>query len=72
MKDKITAYILSTAIVVLLIIAGPAQAFFLNLEANNSFVNQGETIAFTAEIEIRNFANRFFNTKHSRSRNNEL
>ena len=52
MKDKITAYILSTAIVVLLIIAGPAQAFFLNLEANNSFVNQGETIAFTAEIEI--------------------
>src|SRR3989338_7631852 len=52
MKDKITAYILSTAIVVLLIIACPAQAFFLNLEANNSFVNQGETIAFTAEIEI--------------------
>ncbi len=56
-KRKITAGAVTTLILVLLIIAGPAQAFTLNLQVDNDVVEQGKKITFTASVDINSGEN---------------
>jgi hypothetical protein len=50
-KRKITAGAVTTLILVLLLTAGPAQAFTLNLTADKKVAEQGKKITFTASID---------------------
>lgn len=52
MKAKVTAGIITTAILVILLLTGPAEAFILGLTVLDPEVDKGETISFTASIEI--------------------
>ncbi|MBU0466392.1 MAG: hypothetical protein KJ718_01840 [Nanoarchaeota archaeon] len=51
-KNKTTAFLLSAFIIAMLILAGPAQGFSLNLTLDNQNPAQGNIITFTAEITI--------------------
>jgi hypothetical protein len=57
LKEKITnrkvvSSLISIAILALLFLAGPVQAFILGLSVSNSTPSQGEKIVFTASIDI--------------------
>jgi len=52
MKNRRLSWLTSVAIILLLVLAGPAQGFTLNLLVNFTEPEQGNTITFTAEIDI--------------------
>ncbi|MBS3077519.1 hypothetical protein J4233_04575 [Candidatus Pacearchaeota archaeon] len=54
MEYKTTSWFVSAAVILLLVIAGPAQAFDLFLKVNNSSPFQGQKIQFTVEVDIQN------------------
>ena len=52
MKTKLAAGILTVSILIILLLAGPAQAFILGLVIDNPEVDKGEQISFEASVEI--------------------
>ena len=52
MKNKLISALVTLAVITLLILAGPAQGFTLNLIVDNASPTQGQIITFTAEIDI--------------------
>jgi hypothetical protein len=51
-KTKSIAGILTVMVIALLIIAGPVQGFSLGLSLDDNYVDKGEEVVFTAEIDI--------------------
>ncbi len=57
-KRRITAGAVTTTILILLLVAGPAQAFTINLQTKGtSEVEQGKTITITASVDINSGEN---------------
>lgn len=52
MRTKIFSLLGVVAILTMLILAGPAQGFTLNLSLDDSSPTEGDTITFTAEVDI--------------------
>ncbi|MCA9485854.1 MAG: hypothetical protein KC506_03355, partial [Nanoarchaeota archaeon] len=51
-KNNALAAIISVAIIVLLVIAGPAQGFTLALGLDNNNPEKGQKISFTVDLDI--------------------
>jgi hypothetical protein len=51
-KNKFYGFVFSALVVVLLLLAGPAQGFTLNLDLDNTAPQQGQAVTFTAVIYI--------------------
>jgi hypothetical protein len=53
MKNKNASWLATAAIILLLVLAGPAKAFTLSLNIDNPNPTRGELITFTASIDIQ-------------------
>ncbi|MFH1801907.1 MAG: hypothetical protein ABH864_00480 [archaeon] len=51
-KSKILAVLFTTLVITLLVLTGPVQGFNLNLSVNKTRPIQGDTLTFTAQIEV--------------------
>ncbi|MCH7851066.1 MAG: hypothetical protein IH845_05475, partial [Nanoarchaeota archaeon] len=50
----IIASLISVSILTLLLLAGPVQAFILDLSVDNTILNKGDSVTFTATLEFEN------------------